>query len=382
MLDILDLEQDGLLNTFFENSYNSIAITDANLDLPGPTFLYVNPAFTKKTGYTIDDLKGKTPRILQGEQTNKDILVELKEKCKKGEFFSGSTVNYKKDGTTYHVEWNISPIKDKNGNITHYISIQKDITKEVEHNRLQEEQLKAQKMFVAQQSRMAIMGEMIDSVAHQWKQPLNLIKMYIDFIDIDIDIGPENEKGIEKFRDRVYTQIDHMNETLNEFRSFLRADKKESTFNVSKIFNSVKMLLKDEMINHQIELTVLNEYDFSIKGFENEFKHVIINLINNAKDAFISNKISNRKILIKSVELKDKYQIVITDNAGGISSDIIDNIFDFGFTTKSGSNGTGVGLCMSKKILNKHNADIKVNSENKKTTFTIEFENEKTDTLV
>jgi len=139
VLNLDTLLQEDILKVLFEHSYNSIAITDANLDLPGPKFVYVNPAFTQKTGYTLEELENQTPRILQGEETNRELLKKLKAKCQKGEFFQGSTVNYKKDGTKYYVEWNISPIRDKTGEITHYISMQKDITKEVEYKRLLEE---------------------------------------------------------------------------------------------------------------------------------------------------------------------------------------------------------------------------------------------------
>jgi PAS domain S-box-containing protein len=128
-----------ILKVLFEHSFNSIAITDAHLEFPGPKFVYVNPAFTKKTGYSLEELKDKTPRILQGKETNRELLKELKSKCQKGEFFQGSTVNYKKDGTKYYVEWNISPIKNDQGEITHYISMQRDITSEVEYKRLLED---------------------------------------------------------------------------------------------------------------------------------------------------------------------------------------------------------------------------------------------------
>jgi len=148
-LDVL-LEED-ILKILFEHSFNSIAITDANLELPGPKFVYINPAFTQKTGYTFDELQNKTPRILQGEQTDRQLLVKLKEQCKKGEYFQGSTINYRKDGSPYHVEWNISPIRNEQGDITHYISIQRDITKEVEYKKLLEDLSHKLSFYIAPQ---------------------------------------------------------------------------------------------------------------------------------------------------------------------------------------------------------------------------------------
>ncbi len=129
---IKGIDNESILAAICKNSYNSILITDANLDLPGPKIVYVNEAFTKTTGYTLEDLHGKTPRILQGKETDPKVLQELKSKCQQGKDFAGSNINYAKDGSIYHVEWNISPIKNSQGKITHFISIQRNITHEVE----------------------------------------------------------------------------------------------------------------------------------------------------------------------------------------------------------------------------------------------------------
>lgn len=126
------IDNEEMLHAICSNSYNSIVITDANLELPGPKIVYVNEAFVENSGYTLEDLKDKTPRVLQGEETDRKVLDQLKAKCIKGDFFTGATTNYRKDGTKYYVKWNISPIRDKQNTITHYVSIQRNITKELE----------------------------------------------------------------------------------------------------------------------------------------------------------------------------------------------------------------------------------------------------------
>jgi diguanylate cyclase (GGDEF)-like protein/PAS domain S-box-containing protein len=126
------IENENILQAICDNSYNAILITDSNLELPGPKIVYINKAFTLNTGYTLEDLKDKTPRILQGEETSRSVLDDLKARCKAGKDFAGSSVNYAKDGSRYYVEWNISPIKNKQGQITHYISIQRNITHELQ----------------------------------------------------------------------------------------------------------------------------------------------------------------------------------------------------------------------------------------------------------
>ncbi|MBS3804193.1 MAG: diguanylate cyclase, partial [Oleiphilaceae bacterium] len=106
-------------------------ITDARLDFPGPKIIYVNPAFTKMTGFTADELIGATPRILQGENTDPELMVQLRTALDAGQLWAGRAVNYRKDGTSYWVEWNISPVRGDSGKITHFVSVQRDITESV-----------------------------------------------------------------------------------------------------------------------------------------------------------------------------------------------------------------------------------------------------------
>lgn len=192
MLHLDILPQDDILEVLFEHSFNSIAITDANLELPGPKFVYVNPAFTKKTGYTHEELEGKTPRILQGEETDRALLKELKAKCKKGEFFQGSTVNYRKDGTKYYVEWNISPIKNTQGEITHYISMQKDITKEIEYKTLLENLSKKLSFYISPQIYESIyMGRQDATIQSTRKELTIFFSDLVHFTQMAESLEPE-----------------------------------------------------------------------------------------------------------------------------------------------------------------------------------------------
>jgi PAS domain S-box-containing protein len=117
-----------LLGSAVEQSKESIVITDAELDLPGPRILFVNPAFTKMTGYTAEEVLGKTPRILQGARTDKAVLSRLRQTIAKGEPFLGETINYRKDGAEFYLEWQVTPIRDAYGTTTHFLAIQRDIT--------------------------------------------------------------------------------------------------------------------------------------------------------------------------------------------------------------------------------------------------------------
>lgn len=109
-------------------AYNAVVITTAQLEEPGPQIVYVNPAFCTQTGYSAEELIGRSPRILQGPKTDRAVLDRLRQQIARGAFFEGQTINYRKDGTPYLVLWNISPIRDERGRITHFVSVQRDIT--------------------------------------------------------------------------------------------------------------------------------------------------------------------------------------------------------------------------------------------------------------
>lgn len=348
--------------------YNSILITNGKLTGPeNPKILYVNKGFEKLTGYSSKEVIGKTPRILQGKLTNRPILNLLKEKLKKGEFFEGNTVNYKKDGSYYYVEWNISPIKNELGEIEYYFCVQKDITDSVKYEQLLQESIKKETLLrqekektIEEQSKHVALGEIIDSVAHQWKQPLSIVRLEIDFLTYSFNDNILDEKEILNFKNKTFRQLDHLSNTLDEFRDFLRKDKEKTIFKASKAVDSVFVLIKDEFLKSTIELVVYEKNDFEIFGYENEFKHVLINIMNNTKDALKKDSNIKGKIEITI----DKNQILISDNAGGIPENIIENIFDYNYTTKEKIGGTGLGLYMSKKIIEKIDGKIEIENTN------------------
>lgn len=129
-------KQLSLVEQAIKYDYDSILITDLDLEKPGPKIVYVNDGFTKMTGYTKDEVLGKTPRILQGEKTDRHVLDRLKERLIEGQAFFGHTVNYKKDGTEFINQWDIHPLTNKNGEITHWVSYQRDITDRKESSKL------------------------------------------------------------------------------------------------------------------------------------------------------------------------------------------------------------------------------------------------------
>ncbi|MGE0127018.1 MAG: PAS domain S-box protein [Blastocatellales bacterium] len=137
-------EQLRLLKTAIEQSNESVIITTAQLDRPGPQIVYINPAFTKMTGYAPEDVIGKTPRILQGPKTDPAVLDRLREDCARGRIFFGETVNYRKDGSEFFIEWSVGPVRDERGQVTHFVATQRDVT---ERRRAQEELRRSEQEF-------------------------------------------------------------------------------------------------------------------------------------------------------------------------------------------------------------------------------------------
>lgn len=239
-------------------------------------------------------------------------------------------------------------------------------------------ELRVKNEKINRQSRAAAMGEMIDAIAHQWKSPLSITKLYI----LDIIENLENGENISKAQLEVQLkkcihQIDHINTTLDEFRSFFRPKEIKTNISLIEIINSTLLLLKDELIRNNIEVNIINLIDENpiVNVIPNEFKHVLINLINNSKDAFIENNIDDRLINLKISYKNKKISLRVCDNAGGIPTDIIHRIFESNFTTKSKSEGTGIGLYMSKQILNKNEVKIDVYNTNDGACFEMIFIN-------
>jgi len=227
--------------------------------------------------------------------------------------------------------------------------------------------------LLEQQSKMAAMGGMMDSVAHQWKQPLNALSMYSEIIKSDFEDGDVDQKYIEEFRDNIQLQIKHMLTTLDEFRTFFRPNKEEEHFELLDAINSVLFLTKDEFMKNSIVVEILHTDMIDIFGFKNEFKHLILNIINNSKDAFNDNNITKRVIEISLINQENDTRLEIKDNAGGIPDSVLDTLFDANVTTKEKGKGTGIGLFMSMQIATKHGAKLSVHNEKEGACFVVEF---------
>jgi signal transduction histidine kinase len=223
-----------------------------------------------------------------------------------------------------------------------------------------------------QQSRLAIMGEMIDIVAHQWKQPLNVIASNTEFLSLHSNDGINVPiEDVIECEQEVNKQIKHLITTIDEFRSFLRPNTNMSVCNLSKMFESLEILLKDTLHKESINLNISCDANIDMGVNENEIKHIFIDMINNSKDAFNIKNIREKQIDISVTNQQNQIKIVFQDNAGGIPEEIIKNIFKSNFTTKTDSGGTGMGLYMSELIANKYGMSLSVENKNNGACFTL-----------
>ncbi|MBU1989581.1 HAMP domain-containing histidine kinase [bacterium] len=225
--------------------------------------------------------------------------------------------------------------------------------------------------MLEQQSKMAAMGKMMDAVAHQWKQPLNSLSMITDILKDDYEHNLVNEHYIDDLTKTVHFQIDHMVNTLKEFRTFFRPSAHNEEFTILECVQSVQVLMKDELLSQQVHLTSDIDEFIKINGIKNEFVHLFLNLISNSIDAFNEKNVSSREIKIRCYSENENIYIEFEDNGGGIPQKVIEHIFKPNVTTKKEGKGTGIGLYMSSQIVQKYHGKINVHNTDTGAFFTI-----------
>jgi signal transduction histidine kinase len=230
-----------------------------------------------------------------------------------------------------------------------------------------------QQAMLLQQSKLAAMGEMIDNIAHQWRQPLNLLGMIIQKTLYVYKSGRVDENYLKKMTSESMEQILHMSQTIEDFRNFVKPHQADSLFDLNEPVEQSLQLLSPMLESHEIIVNVTySQQPLLIYGSHSEFKQVIINLLQNARDALIENHASNPTITIRIFGNEIEGKVSIQDNGGGIAPEIIGRIFEPYFTTKEEGRGSGIGLYMSYAIIRtKMGGRIEVNNIAEGTLFTL-----------
>jgi polar amino acid transport system substrate-binding protein len=246
--------------------------------------------------------------------------------------------------------------------------LERRVKEEIEKNRTKEKML-------LHQDRLAKMGEILSMIAHQWRQPLNNLSIINQILVIKYNRGELNQHVIDKFKRDSSKQITLMSKTIDDFKNFFKPEKDKQVFNIGELLNEMIDMLKPVIQSSDIKIDLDIDESIEISGYRNELGQSLLNIINNAKDALVANKKSNRKIEIKIKREAKKVVISIADNAGGIPENILDKICEPYFSTKSNKNGTGLGLYMSRIIIEDYmRGELKISNRDEGALFEIILE--------
>ncbi|ACM22126.1 sensor histidine kinase, PAS domain-containing [Geotalea daltonii FRC-32] len=204
------------------------------------------------------------------------------------------------------------------------------------------------------QDRLAVMGEMINNIAHQWRQPLNSLGLLTQQLPIFYDSGKLSREFLVENTVKGMELIQHMSRTIDDFRNFFRSDKEKVTFSVNQLTARTLSLVEKSFKDQKIGIALNLEGDPILTGYPNEYAQVLLNIFMNARDALLSRSVDNALISIHAFAEGGKTVVTITDNAGGVAEEIMGKLFDPYFTTKGPDKGTGIGLFMSKTIVEKN----------------------------
>ena len=378
-------------NTYQEAIENSNIVSKTDIN---GIITFVNDEFCKISGYSYDELIGQNHNIVRHPEVATSNFETLWQTILSKKSFKATVKNLSKNGSTVYLNTTITPILDENQNIIEFIAIRYDVTAEVElkksleqkekeleqlnlnleqkvkeqtkqlkelnktlEQRVQEEIKKNEEKqkLLFWQSRMASLGQMLGNIAHQWRQPLT--ELNLTLFNMKKASIQNNEKKVDELYKESKSLISNMSSTIDDFTNFFNPQKEKKSFEIKDAINEALIILRKVIELENIHIQIDVPIDYKVIGVSNELSQVVINLIQNSKDAFIQNDITNRTIIITLKEeliLDKKYALLeLKDNAGGISKENIDKIFDPYFTTKYKSQGTGLGLFMSKMIIEK-----------------------------
>ncbi|MEA3554779.1 MAG: hybrid sensor histidine kinase/response regulator [Campylobacterota bacterium] len=241
-----------------------------------------------------------------------------------------------------------------------------------------EDQNKMQEQMLIHQSKTSVMGEMIGAIAHQWRQPLNIIATSMINLETKAELDLLDYKEIKRINSKVNSTLQFLSKTIDDFRNFFILSKGREDLNLIDVIDSTIELVSTQFSSHNITINFIynKEETYVINGFYNELRQVILNLFSNSKDAIEiimkSNDDLDGKINIELQKDLSSIYIIVCDNGGGISEDITKKIFNPYFTTKFADQGTGIGLYLSKTIIEKiHPGNIEVYNKNKGCCFKI-----------
>ena len=341
----------------FNNSGVGIFIVDENRKI-----LDANEALCKMFGYKYYELVNQSAEFIHIDRdsyknfakvafnkvlSNESLNLEYQFKHKNGKpiwiKISGDSIQL-----NHEVLWTVVDITKRieAENRVNYLNY--GLTKEIKN---QLEILREKDRQLQYQARLAKMGEMLSMIAHQWRQPLTAISATTSYMYGKLSINAFDKEEFLEELGHIEDYSKHLSKTIDDFRNFFKPNKTKEDTTLEKIVKTTLEIVKPILINNNIK--VIEEFTCNkvIHNYANEIRQVVLNLIKNAEDALVANKIEDATITIRTYINNDNAILEVSDNAGGVPLEIMDKIFDSYFTTKTSALGTGLGLCMSKTIV-------------------------------
>jgi PAS domain S-box-containing protein len=363
-----------LLDAATHQSAECVMITTADLDLPGPEILYVNPAFTRLTGYTAEEALGQTPRMLQGRKTSRPVLDEVRSKLGRGDQFSGEAINYRKDGSEFVVSWNIEPIRNASGTITNFIGFQRDITerqREATERARVAEALQAAKVE-AERANLA-KSEFLSRMSHELRTPLNAILGFAQLLEHEGQ-DADDADSVSQIARAGRHLLGLINEVLDLAR--VEAGKLDLTLEAVNLRDSLEealSLVRPLAAERHVQLLeTAGACDHDVTSSPQHLTQVLLNLLSNA----IKFNRHGGSVTITCEKVHGYTRVNITDSGRGLSAAEIEKLFvpfeRLGLTHTF--EGTGLGLSLSKRLIEAMGGGIGVESaEGTGATFWVEL---------
>ena len=340
-----------LYHLIFKNNADSVLL----IDVQTQTFIDCNTAAIKTLGYDSKDSilnlhpAELSPKFQPDGKLSREKVLKNEEMVAKHGSHTFEWKHLKKDGTEVWIEVSLKSIALKGRKVIY------TVWKNIEEEKRIAHELEEQRTLLIQQAKLHSMGEMIGNIAHQWRQPLNALGLIMQKLQLFESHGVLDANKLNSSINKSMSLINNMSTTIDDFRGFFNPKKVQEDFfltdSISDAYNILDATLKNNAITFKLNI---KDADLSIYGYKNEFSQVILNLLNNAKDALIEKQIEHAYIHVDIKKKNNHIEIEVADNGGGISNNIEDDIFNPYFTSKEEGKGDGIGLYMSRMIIEEH----------------------------